>query len=124
VTKHRHRHQRRVRCTELGPNVCARPFHHGGDPNITDSASGEVAGGPTEHLAGFILAYDWPGETERLEGTAIVDPHFARDRPVWKVTGSLEDGDLTLEPSVQMYALDGETPTLHGWVRGGKWVTA
>jgi hypothetical protein len=109
-------------CTEIGPTVCLRPTHHGGSEHITN-ADGSMAGGPVEHLAGFILAYDWPGEDERLEGGVNVDPHFA-DHATWAMTGSLEGGDLTLSPSIQCYLMDGKTPSIHGYVRNGKWESA
>ena len=109
------------RCVDIGSGVCLRPTVHGGDPDVTNSADGSMAGGPEEHVAGFIVAYEWPGEDERLEGAVGVNCH--RDDG-WSMTGSLEGGDLTLEPSIQAYHPDGRTPTIHGYVRGGKWVPA
>lgn len=119
-----HKHDRHVDkgCTEIGPTVCLRPTVHGGSADITN-ADGSIAGGETEHLAGFIVAYDWPGEEFRLEGGVMVDLHFG-DRAIWQMTGSLEGGDLTLSPSIQAYLDDGQTPSIHGWVRDGKWVPA
>jgi hypothetical protein len=40
-------------------------------------------------------------------------------RAVWEATGSLEDGTLTLSPSLHC-TRDG----FHGFVRGGQWVPA
>lgn len=31
---------------------------------------------------------------------------------------------LHIEPSIQMYESDGKTPSYHGWIREGKWVSA
>jgi hypothetical protein len=121
-----HRHapwQGDVTCTEIDEHVCLRPIVHGGDPDVTN-ADGTTAGGPDEHLAGFIVAYDWPGSEWRLEGAVSVDPHLG-ERATWSMTGSLEGGDLTLSPSIQAYDhRDGRTPTIHGFVRDGKWVPA
>lgn len=113
-------YQGAVRCTDVGPNVCLRPTVHGGDPDITN-ADGTIAGGPTEHLAGFIVGYDWPGIEYRLEGAVSVDPHLGP--ALWAMSGSLEGGDLTLSPSIQAYDND-RKPTVHGFVRDGKWVPA
>lgn len=122
---HRHAdYQGEVRCTDVGPTVCLRPTVHGGDPDITDSATGEIAGGPEEHLYGFIVAYDWPGSDVRLEGAVCVDPHGST---TWTMAGSLEGGDLTLTPSIQAYDSrdpGGRKPTIHGFVRNGAWVAA
>ena len=114
------------RCVDIGSGVCLRPTVHGGNPDVTDSKTGEIAGGPVEHLYGFIVAYEWPGSEERLEGAVAVDEHA----PVrWDMTGSLEGGDLTLSPSIQAYEyVSGDDahghPTIHGFVRNGKWVPA
>ncbi len=109
------------KCTEISPEVCLRPTVHGGDPDVTN-ADGSIAGGPTEHLAGFIVAYDWPGFDHRLEGAVNVDPHFPENAR-WQMTGSLEGGDLTLSPSIQAYD-DRHQPTFHGFIRDGHWVPA
>jgi hypothetical protein len=73
-----HRHEfgdEAVGCTEICDAVCLEPTIHGGDPDITNP-DGTIAGGPTEHLAGFIVRYDWPGVDHRLAGGVNVDPHF------------------------------------------------
>lgn len=119
---HRHEHHRDSGCTDIGSGVCLRPTVHGGDPDVT-GPDGLIAGGPDEHLAGFIVAYDWPGEDTRLEGAVTVDPHI-EERARWSMTGSLEGGDLTLSPSIQAYHRDGHSPTIHGFVQNGKWVPA
>lgn len=117
----RHQHPS-DRCVDIGSGVCLSPTVHGGDPDVTDSKTGEIAGGPTEHLAGFVVSYEWPGEPGRLQGAITVDPHLPGG---WTIdSGSLEGGDLTISPSIQAYAEDGKTPTVHGFVRGGKWVAA
>ena len=122
--KHAPWHDDLDRCTEVGPSVCLRPTVHGGNPDVTESATGEIAGGPTEHLYGFIVAYDWPDSACRLEGAVCVDPH---GDVRWEMTGSLEGGDLTLTPSIQAYDSrdpGARKPTTHGFVRDGKWVPA
>ena len=123
MTSHRHRNDREG-CIDVGPTVCLRPTVHGGNPDVTNSADGSIAGGETEHLYGFIVAYDWPGSDVRLEGAVAVDEHA----PVrWTMSGSLEGGDLTLHPSIQAYDSrdpSARTKTIHGHVRNGKWVPA
>lgn len=110
------------KCTEVGPTVCLRPTVHGGDPDVTDSATGAISGGPVEHLAGFIVAYDWPGADARLEGYVSVDDDL-EEKVRWTMTGTLQGGDLTLSPSIQAYD-DQRQPTIHGFVQAGKWVPA
>ena len=124
---HRHApwHDDLERCTEVGPTVCLRPTVHGGDPDVTNQ-DGTIAGGEVEHLAGFIVAYDWPGADYRLEGAVSVDPHLG-EQATWQMTGTLEGGDLTLTPSIQAYdARDpsARIPTIHGFVTNGAWVPA
>jgi hypothetical protein len=124
----RHRHPySEPDCVEIDEHVCLRRTVHGGNPDITESKTGEIAGGPDEHLYGFIVAYDWPDSDVRLEGAVCVDPHGS-PKAVWQMTGSLEGGDLTLSPSIQAYDSrvkdTRSAPTIHGYVRGGKWVPA
>lgn len=124
MAHHHAPYQGDVRCTDVGPTVCLRPTVHGGDPDITESATGEIAGGSVEHLAGFIVAYDWADSEHRLEGAVSVDPHGST---TWTITGSLEGGDLTLSPSIQAYDSrdsSGRKPTIHGFVRNGQWEPA
>jgi hypothetical protein len=102
------------KCTDLGPTVCIRSTIHGDD----------------EHLAGFIIAYEWEDEPERLEGAVTVDTCGAfKDSALWEMTGTLEGGDLTLKPSVQAYKYvpgrpPRDVPTIHGYVTAGEWVQA
>lgn len=123
---HRHAaYQGVVRCTDVGPTVCLRPTVHGGDSDVTN-ADGTIAGGPDEHLAGFIVAYDWPDSNVRLEGAVNVDEDFPSGAR-WQMTGSLEGGDLTLTPSIQAYDSrdpSNRIPTIHGFVQNGAWVAA
>lgn len=109
-------------CVALSEHVCIRPTIHGGDPSIHASVTDpSPAGGPVEHLAGFIIAHDelsHPDYLTRHEGALSVDPHF-EGRAIWTMTGSLEGGDLTLMPSVLMYECG-----FHGWVKNGKWEPA
>jgi hypothetical protein len=107
-----------VACTEIDPAVCLRPTSHGGAPHVTNP-DGSIAGGTTEHLAGFIVGHDAADLPHRCEGALSVDPHFAETSPVWTMTGSLEGGDLTLSPSVLC-----KRDQFHGFVRDGKWVPA
>lgn len=122
---HRHPYSER-NCVEVGPTVCLSPTFHGGNPDVTNSVDGSIAGGPVEHLYGFIVAYDWPGSDVRLEGAVCVDPDAGAGAR-WEMTGSLEGGDLTLSPSIQAYDSrdpSGRVPTIHGYVRNGAWVPA
>lgn len=126
---HRHAHGwGEERCTDVGPSVCLRPTVHGGNPGVTNSADGSIAGGPVEHLYGFIVAYDWPGSDVRLEGGVKVDTCEPNDGARWDMTGSLEGGDLTLNPSIQAYDSRERDvhahPTIHGYVRNGQWEPA
>jgi hypothetical protein len=93
---------------------------HGGYAGIRDKDGG-VAGGPTEHLAGFFVAHDTTDlDGYRCEGAVNVDPHLAKEPGGnWTAFGTLEGGDLTLSPSV-LCRRDG----FHGFVRDGKWVSA
>jgi len=144
-------------CVEISANVCLTPTVHGGDPNVV-GPDGAIAGGPDQHVAGFLICHDrvrderepakrtmpdgtpcWCVSDEaphegwihapvceslrawmdlRCVGSVNVDPHFAGERPIWTMSGSLEGGDLTLSPSV--LCSDG----FHGFVRDGKWVSA
>lgn len=115
---HRHVGERKVACVAIDEHVCLRPTVHGGASHITN-ADGSIAGGETEHLAGFLVAHDREGQPYRCEGAVNVDPHFEGERPVWGMTGSLEGGDLTLSPSI--HETDGQHD-FHGFVRNGKWV--
>lgn len=113
-------------CTPVSPTTCLTPTTHGGSPAITDSATGEMAGGPTEHLAGFHFAHDREGFDVRCEGGVNVDPHFSASA-TWQMTGSLEGGDLTLSPSILCRAGSADTRVecgFHGFVRDGAWVPA
>lgn len=102
-------------CVPTGPTTCLYPTVHGGDPDVTND-DGAIAGGPVEHLAGFIFAHDVEPGKPRCEGGVKVDEHF--ERPRWSMTGTLEGGDLTLSPSI--LCADG----FHGFIRDGRWVPA
>lgn len=102
-------------CTPVGPTACLNPVVHGGSAAITNQ-DGSMAGGETEHLAGFVFSHDITPGQPRCEGNVNVDEHF--DRPRWTMTGSLEGGNLTLSPSI--LCADG----FHGYVRAGKWEAA
>ena len=88
------------RCVDIDPAVCIRPFVRDGE------------------RAGFLFAHDQSGQPHRCEG-ALSTVAGDTSAPTWDATGSLEDGTLTLSPSV-LCTIDG----FHGWVRGGKWVPA
>jgi hypothetical protein len=100
---HKHRWPGNDRpCTELGPTVCIWTSVHGED----------------EHLYGFLIAHDVDGEEGRCTGAIAVDPHAAHDgHPVWTMTGSLEGGNLSLQPSVQCTT----HPAFHAFVTDGRW---
>lgn len=92
-------------CEPIGPDVCLRPFVHGDD----------------QHISGFFLAFDVPdNDGYRSEGAVNVDPHFAGERPVWTMTGSLEGGDLTLTPSIRTRRVGDQE--WHGYITNGRWV--
>lgn len=113
-------HERPHRCIEIDARHCLEPTVHGGDPDVRDSKTGEVSGGPVEHLAGFIVRHARPGSDDsqpRCAAHADVDPHYPT--PIWSMSGSLEGGDLTLSPSL-LCGTCGD----HGFVRDGKWVPA
>ncbi len=95
------------RCVEIGEAVCLATTVHGDD----------------QHVAGFLFCHDVPGRERRCVGGVNVDQHFDGERPRWSMTGSLEDGDLTLSPSVRCVTHD-PGPNAHGFVRGGTWVPA
>lgn len=112
------------KCVEIGPDVCLAPYSHGGDPDIT-GPDGTIAGGPIQHLAGFFVSFDVPGdEGYRVPGAVNVDPHFDGQQPLWQMTGSLEGGDLTLTPSIRMSSPGAPDRERHGFVTNGKWVPA
>lgn len=121
---HRHRFapDDEVGCVAIDAHVCLEATTHGGDPDVTDTATGEMSGGPVAHLAGFIVGHDvdWL-EGLRCRGAVTIDPHFDRR---WEMTGSLEAGDLTIAPSILCRAErpDGGECGWHGYVRNGKWV--
>jgi len=102
-----HRHVYDQKCVPIDEHVCLRPTVHDHD--------GE------RHLCGYLIAHDTDRELgapdARCEGgisTCSLD-----GREPWTKTGELEDGDLTLSPSV-LCVTDG----FHGYVRDGAWVPA
>ena len=103
-------------CTPVGPTTCLSPTVHGGADHITN-ADGTMAGGPIQHLAGFIFSHDVTPGQPRCEGAVNVDPDL-ESRARWTMTGTLDGGDLTLSPSI--LCADG----FHGFVRDGRWVPA
>ena len=123
---HAHAYNDRGGCVEISPSVCLLPILHGGDPDVTDAATGLMAGGEHTHLAGFIVAHDREGLETRCEGAVTVDPHFGNR---WTMTGTLEGGDLTISPSILCRHGSGGGAGLgecgfHGYVRDGGWVAA
>ena len=87
------------RCVDVDEAVCLRPFIRDGE------------------RAGFLFAHDQPDQPHRCEGALSTNP--GDSSPTWDASGSLDDGTLTLSPSV-LCTIDG----FHGWVRDGKWVPA
>lgn len=120
-----HRHNWDMRCTPVGPTTCMAETSHGGDPDVTNSATGEMAGGPERHLAGFHFMHDVPAGGPRCIGGVNIDAHFP-ERPIWTMEGSLAGGDLTLSPSINCRgaSLEGHGGDFHGWVRNGAWQQA
>lgn len=116
---HQHSYPGGGDCVEIGPTVCVRPTVHGGDPDVTNVADGSMAGGPVEHVAGFIFEHDQAGRITRHASAVSV---ICADHPQakgWAMTGSLEARDLTLTPSILCRA-DG----FHGFITNGAWVPA
>lgn len=105
-----HKHDGNQRCVEIGPEggpgVCLQPFFHGN--------------GADDHLAGFFTGFEVEGQDERIVGALTVDTHFAGERPVWSMTGTLEGGNLTLAPSVELKSPP-RVP-FHGHIQNGRWV--
>lgn len=106
-------------CVEIGEHHCLRRTVHGGDPDVTEYATGLMAGGATTHLAGFIVGHDRADQALRCEGAVTVCAEHRADGHVWSMTGSLEGGDLTLAPSILC-----KTCGDHGFIREGRWVAA
>jgi len=70
-----------------------------------------VVHGDDEHPAGFIFVHG------TCRGALIIDDaHFPHK---WNMTGDLEEGTLTLEPSVQCTS----HPEVHGYIRNSQWVS-
>lgn len=94
-------------CVEIGDAVCLAEVVHGDD----------------QHTVGFLFCHDVPGEERRCIGSVNVDTHFADERPRWSMSGTLSGGDLTLSPSIRCVTHD-PSPHAHGFVSGGKWISA
>jgi len=118
MTEHRHgwhpfdgskpdRPTRDIGCTPIADTVCIRPSIHGHD------GAGKVV---PNHPAGFVVAHDAADLPQRCEGHVTTDTHLREAH--WTQTGTLEDGDLSLAPSV-LCTRDG----FHGFVRAGKWMS-
>lgn len=88
-------------CVEIDERVCLRPYTRQG----------------VEGPAGYLFAHDTDATPHRCEGALSITPDGRA--PVWSASGSLEDGTLTLTPSV-LCTID----QFHGFVRDGKWVPA
>lgn len=100
-----------VTCVEIAADVCLTPIR-AADPS-------------RPHDEGYWFCHDVPGAERRCTGRVLTVN--SQGGPVWEQTGTLDDGDLTLSPSVLCSAARyGETdhPECHGWVRDGKWVRA
>jgi len=136
---HKHAYEE-TRCADIGPDVCLRPFVHSNAPKgmVLNTPESDAFG---DHLAGFLIGHERPGFDERCDGAVSIDtcdPARAR----WTMAGSLEGGDLTLAPSILCkaktpvwhepdaewpkghYTQEEPTCNFHGFVRGGKWVSA
>lgn len=104
-------------CTEVARNVCLRRIDRSlAPPGVVLSTPEADAYGT--RLGGFIVAHDREGLEVRCEGFVDLDR--------WSMTGSLEGGDLTLNPSIlcRLGSASVRECGFHGWVRDGKWVPA
>lgn len=88
---------------------------------VIPSASGigvclqSVVHGEDLHPAGFIIGHEVADAEFWCEGSLTIDDaHFPHK---WTMTGSLEAGDLTLNPSVQCMT----HPAFHAYVVDGRW---
>lgn len=135
---HQHAHRDASKCVAIAPNVCLQPISHSSAP------AGVVLGTPEaeaygDHPSGFIIGHDRPGLDVRCEGFVSFDACGAvGERATWTKSGELEDGDLTLSPSILCKAplLDWIEPEqkhrirpdsecgFHGFVVAGAWVAA
>ena len=99
--------------------VCLAPIIHG-----TETPGQFPMEGP-DHLAGFLYHHDRDGFEYRCGGYVRVCS-CAEARPRWDMTGALEDGTLTLSPSILCTIGRAGLPEcgFHGFVREGKWVPA
>lgn len=96
-----------VTCVEIAPDVCLTPI---------------VSATPDQpHDEGYWFCHDVPGADHRCTGR-VLTVNQRDGGPVWTQTGSLDGGDLTLNPSVLCTAPGSHT--FHGWVRDGQWVSA
>lgn len=94
-----------VRCTEIGDGVCIRQTGRYGKPD--------------GYVSGFIIAHTVAGDQWRCEGGLTVDPELAKEGHLWQMSGSLVDGTLTLNPSIQCST----HPDFHAYVRNGQWTS-
>lgn len=97
-------------CVDLSADTCIAPI-----------TSAHIKG-----VTGFWFAHDTPSGSRCVGRVPTSD---ANGGPTWSQTGTLEGGDLTLSPSVLCIAPKGPAgerhgPDFHGFVRGGKWVSA
>lgn len=102
-------------CTDIGDEVCLTPLYRAADP---------TTGTPRERI-GYFFCHDFPGGEARCVGSVHTVAVREGDA-LWSEAGSLEDGTLTLSPSVRCVPVPGSKHDreFHGWVRDGKWVPA
>jgi hypothetical protein len=91
-----------VDCIEIGANCCLQKLGRVGKPN--------------GYISGFIIAHDVAGHEYRCEGVVNVDPELTKDK-FWTMTGTIEDGNLTLSPSI----LCQTHSEFHAFITNGKW---
>lgn len=101
-------------CTDLGYSHCARPVVSGGCPDVR-TADGTMAGGPDEHLVGFLVEHDTVTGTRCRSYASVLSADHPDGR--WIGSGELVEGTLTLTPSL-LCRLCGD----HGFVVSGAWI--
>lgn len=126
---HRHAHDEPGEpqtCVAIDEHVCLQPISHSSAPAgiVLNTPEADAYG---THPSGFIVGHDRPGFDVRCEGFVSFDTCGRMDdRARWTMTGSLEEGDLTLSPSIlcRFGNVATEPCGFHGFVQAGKWVPA
>jgi hypothetical protein len=76
----------------------------------------------SDRLVGFHLGHEIPGHPSDDWCFGYIRLQESYGRPVWEMFGSLEEGTLTLDPSITCHTSG--VPDFHGYVVDGRWVPA